>query len=183
MKSFRIKEKSVFNCERVLLLYSSFLEDAIKEKVIDTYRIRVIIRAYGGNEMKDNYTYPAIISENEVGGMDIIFPDFDNATTCVAKGEDAVEAAQDFLVLMIADAEDSGRELPQPGKRKYVVENGLSLVYINVWMPYHRTKIKEVYVKKTLTIPVWLDMLAKENNINFSATLVKGLKEELGLNT
>jgi len=55
------------------------------------------------------------------------------------------------------------------------------LAYINVWMPYHRTKIKEVYVKKTLTIPVWLDMLAKENNINFSATLVKGLKEELGL--
>ena len=52
--------------------------------------------------MKDNYTYPAIMSENEVGGMDIIFPDFNNATTCAAKGEDAVEAAQDFLVLMIA---------------------------------------------------------------------------------
>ena len=131
--------------------------------------------------MKDNYTYPAIISENEVGGRDIVFPDFNNATTCAAKGDDVIETAQDFLVLMIADAEDNGRELPTPGESKYVVEDGLMLAYINVWMPYHRTKIKEVYVKKTLTIPVWLDMLAKENNINFSATLVKGLKEELGL--
>ena len=131
--------------------------------------------------MKDNYTYPAIMSENEVGGIDIIFPDFNNAMTCAASDEDAVEAAQDFLVLMIADAEDNGRELPEPGKNKYMVKDGLSLVYINVWMPYHRTKIKEVYVKKTLTIPVWLDMLAKENNINFSAILVKGLKDELGL--
>ena len=131
--------------------------------------------------MKDNYTYPAIISENEVGGRDIIFPDFNNATTCAAKDDDVIEIAQDFLVLMIADAEDNGRALPTPGASKYVVEDGLMLAYINVWMPYHRTKIKEVYVKKTLTIPVWLDMLAKENNINFSATLVKGLKEELGL--
>lgn len=131
--------------------------------------------------MKDNYTYPAIMSENEVGGIDIIFPDFNNAMTCSASDEDAVEAAQDFLVLMIADAEDNERDLPEPGTNKYMVEDGLSLVYINVWMPYHRTKIKEVYVKKTLTIPVWLDMLAKENNINFSATLVKGLKDELGL--
>ena len=132
--------------------------------------------------MKDNYTYPAIISDNEVGGKDIIFPDFNNATTCAAKEGDVIETAQDFLVMMIADAEDNGRTLPTPDENRYTVDGKSALAYINVWMPYHRTKIKEVYVKKTLTIPVWLDMLAKENNINFSATLVRGLKEELGLN-
>jgi post-segregation antitoxin (ccd killing protein) len=40
-------------------------------------------------------------------------------------------------------------------------------------------KTKEVYVKKTLTIPMSLDIRARENNINFSATLVKGIKDEL----
>lgn len=35
--------------------------------------------------------------------------------------------------------------------------------------------------KKTLTIPQRLDLLAKEKNINFSAVLVNGLKQELGL--
>lgn len=131
--------------------------------------------------MKNNYTYPAIISENEVGGRDIVFPDFNNAITCATKNDDVIEVAQDFLALMIADAECNKRKLPNSSVDKYAVGDSSTLVYINVWMPYHRTKIKEVYVKKTLTIPVWLDMLAKKNDINFSATLVKGLKETLGL--
>lgn len=131
--------------------------------------------------MKDNYTYPAIISENEVGGRDIVFPDFNNVTTCAAKGDDVIEMAQELLVLMIADAEEHRRKLPIPGATKPVAEGDSTLVYINVWMPYHRTKIKDVYVKKTLTIPMWLDMLAKKNNVNFSAVLVKGLKKTLGL--
>ena len=48
-------------------------------------------------------------------------------------------------------------------------------------MPYWRTRAKEVYVKKTLTIPSWIDVLAKEKNLNFSNVLVKGLKKELGI--
>ena len=55
------------------------------------------------------------------------------------------------------------------------------LVFIDVWMPYWRTRAKEVYVKKTLTIPSWIDVLAKEKNLNFSNVLVKGLKKELGI--
>jgi hypothetical protein len=48
-------------------------------------------------------------------------------------------------------------------------------------MPYFRNIEKVVYVKKTLTIPKWLDEMAKQQNINFSATLVKGLKNRLGI--
>lgn len=36
-------------------------------------------------------------------------------------------------------------------------------------------------VKKTLTIPSWLNDLAIENNINFSQTLQEAIKEKLGL--
>ena len=35
--------------------------------------------------------------------------------------------------------------------------------------------------KKTLTIPVWLDILAQEKNLNFSQILQKALKKELGI--
>ncbi len=128
--------------------------------------------------MTDNYTYPAIISENELGGKDIRFPDFNDATTCTS--ENVIETAQDFLALVISDYEDCKKNVPRV-QQDYVLEEGQQLIYINVWMPYHRTKMKEVYVKKTLTIPAWLDVLAKENNVNFSAVLVKGLKEHLGL--
>lgn len=128
--------------------------------------------------MKDNYTYPAIIEKTEDGYTLIRFPDFGEGMTEATAEEDFVAVAQDYLTLVIADYEEAGREMPPVGGQ-YTLEAGQHLVYINVWMPYHRTKIKEVYTKKTLTIPVWLDMLAKENNINFSATLVKGLKEAL----
>ena len=130
--------------------------------------------------MKNNYTYPMIIDENEEGFLNLIFPDFDDATTCVKQGDSFIEAAQDFLALMILEREESGKECISPSEH-VTVQSGQRLAYINVWMPYHRTKVKEVYVKKTLTIPLWLDLLAKENNINFSATLVQGLKETLGL--
>ena len=36
-------------------------------------------------------------------------------------------------------------------------------------------------VKKTLSIPAWLNDVAVENNINFSQTLQEALKEKLGL--
>lgn len=48
-------------------------------------------------------------------------------------------------------------------------------------MPYFRNASKEIYVKKNVTIPQWLDILAKENKINYSAALVKGIKAELGI--
>lgn len=131
--------------------------------------------------MTDNYTYPAILDFNEEGYINIIFPDFENGMTCVEKNESFIEAAQDLLVLLIMDMEEKGNKLSKTSKLVPVINEGQQLVYINVWMPYHRTKIKEVYVKKTLTIPMWLDIIAKENNINFSATLVNALKEKLDL--
>lgn len=131
--------------------------------------------------MKDNYTYPAIIDRTEDGYTLIRFPDFGEGMTEAVEGQDFVQVAQDYLTIVIDDYEEDNRELPLPGSAYIDLKEGQQLLYVNVWMPYHRTKIKEVYVKKTLTIPVWLDMLAKENNINFSATLVKGLKEELKL--
>ena len=36
-------------------------------------------------------------------------------------------------------------------------------------------------VKKNVTIPQWLDILAKENKVNYSAALVKGIKSMLGI--
>ena len=129
--------------------------------------------------MKDNYTYPAIIDYSDEGFINVIFPAFD-ITTCVNEGEDFIPAAQDLLALTIKDYEDNNMEMPSETEPVEVKENQ-KLVYINLWMPYHRSTIKEVYVKKTLTIPVWLDILAKQSNINFSATLVSGLKQVLGI--
>ena len=129
--------------------------------------------------MQENYTYPAVLDINEPGFVNITIPAF-QAVTAVEAGEDPVAAAQDLLTLEILDREETGAALP-PADGEVTAAAGQRIVYVNVWMPYHRSKVKEVYVKKTLTIPAWLDMLAKENNLNFSATLTEALKEKLHL--
>ena len=132
--------------------------------------------------MNDNYTYPAIIDYNEEGFINITFPNFNNVCTCVQENEDYIVAAQEILALAIIDMEESGISLPKKDETEVIeIENGQKLIYVNVWMPYHRTQVKVVYVKKTLTIPKWIDELAKANNINFSATLVEAIKSKLNL--
>ena len=130
--------------------------------------------------MKDNYTFSVILDFNEENVINIIFPDFENAITCADIDEDYITVAQDYLALTITDYEDSNKEIPVPLLYEKL-SNGQKLVYINVWMPYHRSKVKEIFIKKTLTIPSWLDILAKNNNINFSSVLVKALKNELDI--
>lgn len=130
--------------------------------------------------MSDNYTYTAVFDFSEKDWISIDFPMFEGVSTCVEKGENPINAAQEVLTLAIDDYESTGRELPDESIIPEVGENQ-KLVGINVWMPYFRSLTKVVYTKKTLTIPVWLDLLAKQKNINYSATLVKGLKKELGI--
>ncbi|MRH43344.1 type II toxin-antitoxin system HicB family antitoxin [Aquibacillus halophilus] len=132
--------------------------------------------------MDQNYTYPIILDFSDDEIIDIILPDFGNVMTCVSKGEDYITAAQDFLSLTILDLENENKELPKRSEiEKLKIKRKQQMVYINIWMPYHRSKVKEVFVKKTLTVPAWLDVLAKNNNINFSSILVKALKKELDI--
>ena len=45
----------------------------------------------------------------------------------------------------------------------------------------YRQKMSNKTVKKTLSIPEWLNTLAVENNINFSGVLQEALKQKLGI--
>lgn len=133
-------------------------------------------------EMDGNYTYPAIIDNSEQGFVNITFPDFDGVCTCVPEGEDYITAAQDILTLAVLDLEENDEEMPvQMRTDGITVGENQTLIYINVWLPYHKSQVKVLYRKKTLTIPVWIDGLAKANHINFSATLVEAVKEKLSL--
>lgn len=125
--------------------------------------------------MKENYIYPAIM-KYENGLIQLTFVDLPNAGIVEADTEEeAIHSAQECLALEIMDVESRGETLPPPSMG---IEN---VVYIHIWMPYFRNATKEIYVKKNVTIPQWLDILAKENKINYSAALVKGIKLALGI--
>ena len=132
--------------------------------------------------MKDNYTYPVVFDYSDNEWIQIIFPSFDYQCTEVEIGEDPVTEAQDWLALNIVDCEQSKIDVPSEElPDDFVLEQNQRLVYVNVWMPFHRSSIKVTYTKKTLTIPTWLDILAKQNNVNFSEVLTQALNNKLGL--
>ena len=123
--------------------------------------------------MKENYFYPARIDFID-GKYQVHFIDFPNMLLAEeSTKEDAIVEAQRGLALVILDYENSGKELPEPD------ESETGVIYIHVWLPYYRNISKEVYIKKNVTIPQWLDILAKRKKINYSAALVKGLEHEL----
>ena len=61
------------------------------------------------------------------------------------------------------------------------LEEGDLAVYVNVYLPYQFSLVKEVYKNKMVTLPTWLEALAKNKNINFSRVLTEGLKKELNI--
>lgn len=124
--------------------------------------------------MKNSYVYPARIIKSEEK-ICLEFVDFPNIFVEVEDEGELIEVAQEALAGELLDYMSQRKELP---KASVSTED---VVYVHVWLPYYKNMEKEVYVKKTVTIPQWLDILAKENNINFSACLVKGIKEELGI--
>ena len=125
--------------------------------------------------MKENYFYPARIDFID-GKYQVHLIDFPNMILAEeSTKEDAIVEAQRGLALVILDYENSGKELPEPD------ESETDVIYIHVWLPYYRNLVKEIYVKKNVTIPSNLDMDAKEKKLSYSAALVNQLKRELGI--
>lgn len=131
--------------------------------------------------MKDIYIYSAIFDYAK-DGISVNFPDLPGCLTYGYDDEEAVRNAKEALSLYIYSMEEDNDSLPEPSPfSKIRVEENQIVVPIEVWMPYHRSQIKTATIKKTLTIPNWLDSLAKLNNINFSQVLQESLKEKLGV--
>ncbi|MVX66949.1 type II toxin-antitoxin system HicB family antitoxin [Clostridium chromiireducens] len=130
--------------------------------------------------MEENYTYPVIFDFSNDDVIEVKIPNFSDNISFIEIDDDKIAAAQDILAMAIIEYEDKNLKLPEPSKFEEIkLLDNQQLIFVNIWLPYYRAKIKINYVKKNLTIPAWLDQLAKQRNVNYSALLVKALKEEL----
>lgn len=131
--------------------------------------------------MKDKYVYPALFSYDE-DGISIEFPDLPGCFSCADTDEEALYMAEDVLGLWMVELEEDNEEIPSPTNLKDIeVGDNQKTVLVSVWMPTVRKAINNKSIKKTLTIPQWLDIMAREKDINFSYILQEGLKKELNL--
>jgi predicted RNase H-like HicB family nuclease len=128
------------------------------------------------------YLYPAYFRHVKSGGYSVDFPDLPG---CVSAGDSLAEAlamAREALSLhlfgMLEDAEDipdaSDPATLAPEEDAFVapVEGRPDMV---------RDEIRNRSVKKTLTIPRWLNEEAERQRVNFSQVLKDALRERLGV--
>ena len=128
---------------------------------------------------KDTYSYIAVISFED-DGISIDFPDLSGCFTCAANEKDIFKTAKEVLGLHLWSMERDNELIPEPSKIKDIkLESNETTMLVEVFMPPVRDRINNKVVKKTLTIPLWLNAEAERQGVNFSMILQNGLKQYL----
>ena len=132
--------------------------------------------------------YPACFYKEKEGGYSVIFPVLGIAT-CGDDINQAMSMAVDCLAGYLYELKLSEEEVPAaPDMDKIDIDaeyNDYESAFVNmvtVDVDEYAKKHFEKSVKKTLTIPSWLNELAVANGINFSQVLQTALKDKLNVN-
>lgn len=126
------------------------------------------------------YAYPAIFTPEEDGTYSIDFPDLEGCYTCGDSIEDGLEMAEDVLALVLYGYEKDGREIPAPSAPSALTLSGNEFVnYVACDTMAYRKMYNNKAVKKTLTIPEWLNEAASAMGLNFSQVLQEALLQKM----
>ena len=130
---------------------------------------------------KDTYSYIAVISFDD-DGISIDFPDLAGCFSCAENEDEIYKMAKEVLGLHLWSMEKDNEPIPTPSTLKNIkLENNETTMLVDVFMPPVRDRINNRIVKKTLTIPHWLNAEAERQGVNFSMVLQNGLKQYLHL--
>ena len=129
--------------------------------------------------------YPACFFKEE-SGYSVVFPDLNWLATCGETENEAMSMAVDCLAGYLYTLKNDGEQFPVASAMKDVslekvakeldadtTNAFVSMVSVDV-AEYAKTHF-EKSVRKTLTIPAWLNIAAQQKNINFSQTLQEAL--------
>ena len=127
------------------------------------------------------YAYPAIFTPDNAG-YSIRFPDVEGCYTSADTLAEGLEMASDALCLMLYDMEENGGVIPAASRLTDVAaQEGEIVTLVACDTVEYRKFYDNRAVKKTLTIPAWLNTMAERAGVNFSTTLQAALKQELNI--
>jgi len=128
------------------------------------------------------YVYPAIFTAEE-GNILVSVPDLPGLHTFGHSMADALFMAQDAIEMWLWDAENKAEAIPPASSQKKIAklckspDQVVSMVAADT--DEYRRQNDTRAVKKTLSIPAWLNHQAEKANAPFSQILQQGLKEYL----
>ena len=125
------------------------------------------------------YVYPAVFTEEDCG-YSINFPDLENCFTSAETLGEGIKMANDVLCLTLYEMEQAGKPIPAPSSIRDIRVNDHEFVNLIACDTVECRKFFDNRaVKKTLSIPSWLNDMAERADVNFSATLQAALKQQL----
>lgn len=125
--------------------------------------------------------YPALFHKSEEGGFWISFPDFPE---CFTEGDDmkqAYEMAIEALGLALVNRKEEKEEIPDPSDLDKIQNEDGTIVILEFDMLEYQKKHNSKAVKKTLSIPEWLNEEAVSMGVNFSQVLQEALMSKLNI--
>ena len=125
------------------------------------------------------YIYPAIFKEDD-GKTAVEVPDIPGCFTFGDDMADAMDMAKDVIEMMLVDYENNNKPIPAPSKISDIKTDGIiSLIKADTieW----RKEFDNRSVKKTLSIPAWLNTRAEKASVNFSSVLQEALMQKLNI--
>lgn len=143
-------------------------------------------------------TYPAIFYKEKDGSYSVVFPDLNHLATDGRDLKEATEMAVDCLAGYLFMAKTDGEEVPPPTPLDKIDPHcedfgdddyeSVNVQYIPVDVDAYAETNFEKKVKKSVSIPKWVDDKAKNLGLNFSEvlelalkSLFAGMKESSGL--
>lgn len=124
--------------------------------------------------------YPSIFHVAEEGGFWITFPDLPECMTQGDNMQEAYEMAVDALGLALTSREQEGEELPAASELNQIaLSKDEYCVVIEFDMLAYKKRTNSKAVKKTLSIPEWLNEEATALGINFSQVLQEALVKKI----
>ena len=128
------------------------------------------------------YVYPAIFTQEDKVTL-VSFPDLPGAITEADNLPEALIMAKDAAEMWLEHREKHNLEIPSPSTvskaHKHCADPDAIVSLIAADTDEYRRQNDVKAVKKTLSIPAWLNYQAERANAPFSQILQQGLKEYL----
>lgn len=136
--------------------------------------------------------YPACFFKEDKG-YSVVFPDLNFLSTCGDTFQDAMAAAVDCLAGYLYTCLQDGDDIPTASLPDSIIPEEIAkelfpdastpvdvlVNMVSVDIVSYAKENFEKSVKKTLTIPAWLNKAALERGINFSQTLQEALLQKI----
>lgn len=128
--------------------------------------------------MAVNIVYPATF-EQDVDYILVKFPDIPEAMTQGKDLQEAFNTAEEVLGLALESEKEFPKATPIEIIQKEFPNKTVALIGLD--LTTYRKRNYSKTVRKNITIPEWLADMARDEKINFSATLTEALKDKLGV--